>query len=304
MEQAGRSLRAPSKLHAFNRYEIKYLVRRRRGGRTSGSTWPRRMRPRRRRLRRVELYYDTPAAAVLLGEDRGPAVPPQAADAPLRRPAHAHRRHPGVRRDQAAGQPGHPEAPDRAAVPATPGGCATAGSWSATRRGQRASSTRSWAWSAGWTCARSTITGYQREAFVGRDADAGPARHARPPRPRPRPRLPPRRSRPRTGSSSRPAGRGRGQGERAGARTGSPTSPPSVDLSVVRVSKYCQSVEAFGRAPRSIFHVPDDDRSIQPCARHRWRYGRHELRYPGPDRHLQRRRYRASRCRCRSCSAR
>jgi hypothetical protein len=29
------------------------------------------------------------------------------------------------------------------------------------------------------------------------------------------------------------------------------------NLSVVRVSKYCQSVEAFGRAPRSVFHVPD-----------------------------------------------
>jgi hypothetical protein len=28
------------------------------------------------------------------------------------------------------------------------------------------------------------------------------------------------------------------------------------NLSVVRVSKYCQSVEAFGRAPRSVFHVP------------------------------------------------
>lgn len=29
------------------------------------------------------------------------------------------------------------------------------------------------------------------------------------------------------------------------------------NLTVVRVSKYCQSIEAFGRAPRSIFHVPD-----------------------------------------------
>lgn len=28
-------------------------------------------------------------------------------------------------------------------------------------------------------------------------------------------------------------------------------------LEVVRVSKYCQAVEAFGRAPRSIFHAPD-----------------------------------------------
>ncbi|MBW4703155.1 MULTISPECIES: polyphosphate polymerase domain-containing protein [unclassified Micromonospora] len=31
------------------------------------------------------------------------------------------------------------------------------------------------------------------------------------------------------------------------------------ELSVVRVSKYCQSVEAFGRVPRSIFHVQDAD---------------------------------------------
>ena len=30
-----------------------------------------------------------------------------------------------------------------------------------------------------------------------------------------------------------------------------------LNMSVVRVSKYCQSVEAFGRVPRSIFHVPD-----------------------------------------------
>ncbi|MEV0590113.1 polyphosphate polymerase domain-containing protein [Nonomuraea cavernae] len=31
------------------------------------------------------------------------------------------------------------------------------------------------------------------------------------------------------------------------------------NLQVVRVSKYCQSVEAHGRAPRSIFHIPDHD---------------------------------------------
>jgi hypothetical protein len=24
------------------------------------------------------------------------------------------------------------------------------------------------------------------------------------------------------------------------------------------VSKYCQSVEAFGMAPRSVFHIPDE----------------------------------------------
>ncbi|MFD9660801.1 polyphosphate polymerase domain-containing protein [Rhodococcus sp. NPDC059968] len=31
-----------------------------------------------------------------------------------------------------------------------------------------------------------------------------------------------------------------------------------LDMSVVRVSKYCQSVEAFGLAPRSRMHVPDE----------------------------------------------
>ena len=37
-----------------------------------------------------------------------------------------------------------------------------------------------------------------------------------------------------------------------------------LNMSVVRVSKYCQSVEAFGRAPRSIFHVSDDDHAGIP----------------------------------------
>ncbi len=39
----------------------------------------------------------------------------------------------------------------------------------------------------------------------------------------------------------------------------------AADLSVVRVSKYCQSVEAFGKAPRSIFHVPDDIPAASPA---------------------------------------
>jgi SPX domain protein involved in polyphosphate accumulation len=30
------------------------------------------------------------------------------------------------------------------------------------------------------------------------------------------------------------------------------------NLTVVRISKYCQSVEAFGRAPRSVFHISPD----------------------------------------------
>jgi hypothetical protein len=41
------------------------------------------------------------------------------------------------------------------------------------------------------------------------------------------------------------------------------------NLQVVRISKYCQSVEAFGRAPRSVFHVPVDDFSALSEAAHR-----------------------------------
>ncbi|PZG03036.1 polyphosphate polymerase domain-containing protein [Nonomuraea aridisoli] len=35
------------------------------------------------------------------------------------------------------------------------------------------------------------------------------------------------------------------------------------NLQVVRVSKYCQSVEAYGLAPRSIFHIPDHDLDVR-----------------------------------------
>ncbi|MBB5999818.1 hypothetical protein [Streptomonospora salina] len=30
-------------------------------------------------------------------------------------------------------------------------------------------------------------------------------------------------------------------------------------LQVQHISQYCQSVEAFGEAPRSVFHVPEED---------------------------------------------
>lgn len=36
------------------------------------------------------------------------------------------------------------------------------------------------------------------------------------------------------------------------------------NLQVVRISKYCQSVEAFGRVPRSVFHVPVDEFPADP----------------------------------------
>jgi hypothetical protein len=101
------------------------------------------------------------------------------------------------------------------------------------------------------------ITGYQRHAYVGRDADVGL----------------------RVTLDQRIRGRDRDFELGADAENRF-TLPPQLcilevkanervpywmtdltarlDLKVARISKYCQSIEAFGRAPRSIFHVPDD----------------------------------------------
>ncbi|MEU6077890.1 polyphosphate polymerase domain-containing protein [Micromonospora sp. NPDC047074] len=102
------------------------------------------------------------------------------------------------------------------------------------------------------------MTGYQREAFVGRDADAGL----------------------RVTIDHRVRGRDRDfhLGADAQNRLIVPARLSVVEIkanervpywltdlaarssmSVVRMSKYCQSVEAFGRAPRSVFHVVDGD---------------------------------------------
>ena len=99
------------------------------------------------------------------------------------------------------------------------------------------------------------ITGYQREAFVGRDADVGL----------------------RVTLDHRVRGRDRDfhLGADAENRLTVPAQLAVLEIkanervpywltdlaarsnmSVVRMSKYCQSVEAFGRAPRSVFHVP------------------------------------------------
>ncbi len=41
------------------------------------------------------------------------------------------------------------------------------------------------------------------------------------------------------------------------------------NLSLIRVSKYVQSIETFGRAPRSVFHVSEDDLpGLSPAQRH------------------------------------
>jgi hypothetical protein len=102
------------------------------------------------------------------------------------------------------------------------------------------------------------MTGYQREAFVGRDADVGL----------------------RVTLDHRVRGRDRDfhLGAEAENRLIIPASRAVLEvkandrvpywltdltakrnLSVVRVSKYCQSVEAFGRAPRSVFHVREEE---------------------------------------------
>lgn len=106
------------------------------------------------------------------------------------------------------------------------------------------------------------MTGYQREAFLGRDADLG-LRVTLDHRVRGRDRdfhlgadaenrfiIPPARSVLEVKVNER-------------APYWLTDLAARMNLSVVRVSKYCQSVEAFGRAPRSIFHVSDPDHSEQ-----------------------------------------
>jgi SPX domain protein involved in polyphosphate accumulation len=105
------------------------------------------------------------------------------------------------------------------------------------------------------------MTGYRREAYVGRDADVGL----------------------RVTLDHRIRGRDRDLALGAEGAENRFIIPPRLavlevkandrvpywltdmtarrNLSVVRVSKYCQSVEAFGRAPRSVHHVPSPSRS-------------------------------------------
>jgi SPX domain protein involved in polyphosphate accumulation len=108
------------------------------------------------------------------------------------------------------------------------------------------------------------ITGYQRKAFVGRDADVGL----------------------RVTIDQRVRGRDRDfhLGADAENRLTIPAKLAVLEIkanervpywltdlaarsnmSVVRMSKYCQSVEAFGRAPRSIFHIPEENIAGAPA---------------------------------------
>jgi SPX domain protein involved in polyphosphate accumulation len=108
------------------------------------------------------------------------------------------------------------------------------------------------------------ITGYQREAFLGTEADVGL----------------------RVTIDSRVRGRDR-DFDLASDSVNRLFVPPRLcvlevkandrvpywltdltarqNLAVVRLSKYCQGVEVFGRAPRSIFHVSDDDTDARPA---------------------------------------
>lgn len=107
------------------------------------------------------------------------------------------------------------------------------------------------------------MTGYQREAFVGRDADVGL----------------------RVTLDHRVLGRDRDFLLGADAENRFIVPPRLAvlevkanervpywltdltarhNLAVVRMSKYCQSVEVFGKAPRSAFHIPDEQPEPRP----------------------------------------
>jgi hypothetical protein len=109
------------------------------------------------------------------------------------------------------------------------------------------------------------VTGYQREAFIGRDAELGL----------------------RVTLDHRVRGRDR-DFHLAAAAESRFIIPPSrsilevkanervpywlsdlaarTNLTIVRLSKYCQAVEAYGRAPRSVFHIPNDEFSDDTSA--------------------------------------
>jgi len=109
------------------------------------------------------------------------------------------------------------------------------------------------------------VTGYQREAFIGREAELGL----------------------RVTLDHRVRGRDR-DFHLAAVAENRLIIPPSrsimevkanervpywltdlaarTNLTIVRLSKYCQAVEVYGRAPRSVFHVPNDEYSDDTSA--------------------------------------
>ncbi|MEV4137348.1 polyphosphate polymerase domain-containing protein [Dactylosporangium sp. NPDC049742] len=258
-DQAGHALRAPSRLHAFNRYEIKYLV--------DAALVPALREEFARRLDADShagadgygvwsVYYDTPGLRFYWEKIEG-----------LRFRRKLRLRHYGDRFAVTDDTTVYVEIKQRVnrvtqkrRVP-LPYGTARRlcdeRTMVAHDGAQRAFLEEVLGLVSGLDLRPVTVTGYQREAFVGRDADVGL----------------------RVTLDHRIRGRDRDfhLGADAQNRLVVPASRSILEvkandrvpywmtdlaartnLSVARVSKYCQSVEAFGRAPRSIFHVRDD----------------------------------------------
>jgi hypothetical protein len=259
-DHAGHALRAPSKLHAFNRYEIKYLVdttriaalRRELAGRLAPDShgadggygvwsvyydtpdlrfyWEKIEGLKFRRKLRIRHYGDRST----VGDDTGVYV-----EIKQRVNRVTQKRRIALPYRQARRL-----CDERATVEHDPA--------------QRAFVSEVLELVSGLDLRPVAMTGYQREAFVGQDADLGL----------------------RVTIDQRVRGRDRDfhLGADAENRLIVPARLAIVEikanervpywltdlaaraeLQVVRVSKYCQSVEAFGRAPRSIFHVQDDN---------------------------------------------
>lgn len=261
-DQAGHALRAPSALHSFNRYEIKYLVdtaavpalrealagrldRDSHGGHGGYGVW--------------SVYYDTPRLRFYWEKIEG-----------LRFRRKLRIRHYGDRFGVDDDTTVYVEIKQRVnrvtqkrrvALPYHLARKLCDGRSMVEHSAQRAFLEEVLGLVSGLDLRPVAVTGYQREAFVGRDADLGL----------------------RVTLDHRVRGRDRDfdLGADAENRLIIPASrsvlevkandrvpywltdlAARMNISVVRVSKYCQCVEAFGRAPRSVFHVPDDQPAV------------------------------------------
>lgn len=270
-DRAGHALRAPSRLHAFNRYEIKYLVptgdvaalrqrlaarmdRDSHGGGTGYGVW--------------SVYYDTDQLRFYWEKIEG-----------LRFRRKLRVRHYGDRSTVTDDSTVHVEIKQRVnrvtqkrrvALPYRLARDLCDGRRMVDHApGERAFLDEVLELVCGLDLRPVAMTGYQREAFVGRDSDVGL----------------------RVTLDHRVRGRDRDfhLGADAENRLIVPATfsvleikanervpywltdlAARANLSVVRMSKYCQSIEAFGRAPRSIFHVTDEpaaDAAVPPYAR-------------------------------------
>ena len=251
----GRSLRAPSRLHAFNRYEIKYLVDVTALGPLSDelavqlapageySVW--------------SLYYDTPQLRFYWEKVEGLRF--------RRKLRLRHYGEPGT-----LGPDGDVFVEIKQRVNRVTQKRRVRMPYTAARRlcdgramvdhepAERPFLDEVLGLAAGLDLRPVTITGYRRQAFVGRDAQTGL----------------------RLTIDQRVRGRDRDLDLALAAenRFIVPAARAIVEvkanervpywftdlaarcgLQVARISKYCQSVEVFGRAPRSVFHVPEYD---------------------------------------------